>query len=157
MRKVVARITEDKVERYVVADTETLSVDEVYTNELADYGFSEADCADIATLYCAGEVGYCGIADFIDTEYAWILEVSYSGTLNYLRKKSEIDYGEMHAIFDRYMNPYYFALKLPATAGVYAELASFKNRIRGEFMLRGSDAVKLDIVGKTISVCNGSG
>ena len=157
MRKVVARITEDKVERYVVADTEKLSVDEVYKDELAAYGFSEADCADIVTLYCAGEVGYCGIADFIDTEYAWLLEVSYDGTLNYLRKKSEIDYGEMHAIFDRYMNPHYFALKLPATAGVYAELASFKNRIRGEFMLRGSDAVNLDIVRKTISVCNGSG
>lgn len=157
MRKVVARITEDKVERYVVADTETLSVDEVYKDELAAYGFSEADCADIVTLYCAGEVGYCGIADFIDTEYAWLLEVSYDGTLNYLRKKSEIDYGEIHAIFDRYMNPHYFALKLPATAGVYAELASFKNRIRGEFMLRGSGDISLDIVGKTISVCNGSG
>lgn len=157
MRKVVARITEDKVERYVVADTETLSVDEVYTNELADYGFSKDDCADIVTLYCAGEAGYCGIADFIDTEYAWLLEVSYDGALNYLRKKSEIDYGEIHAIFDRYMNPHYFALKLPATAGVYAELASFKNRIRGEFMLRGSGDISLDIIRKTISVCNGSG
>ena len=157
MRKVVARIIEDRVERFVVADTETLTVEEVYESELADYGFSKDDCADIVTLYCAGEAGYCGIADFIDTEYAWLLEVSYDGTLNYLRKKSEIDYGEMHAIFDRYMNPHYFALKLPATAGVYAELASFKNRIRGEFMLRGSDAVNLDIVRKTISVCNGSG
>ena len=157
MRKVVARIIEDSVERFVVADTETLSVDEVYKDELVTYGFSEVECADIVTLYCAGEVGYCGIADFIDTEYAWLLEVSYDGTLNYLRKKSEIDYGEMHAIFDRYMNPHYFALKLPATAGVYAELASFKNRIRGEFMLRGSGDISLDIVGKTISVCNGSG
>lgn len=157
MRKVVARIIEDRVERFVVADTETLTVEEVYESELAALGFSKDDCADIVTLYCAEEAGYCGIADFIDTEYAWLLEVSYDGALNYLRKKSEIDYGEIHAIFDRYMNPHYFALKLPATAGVYAELASFKNRIRGEFMLRGSDAVNLDIVGKTISVCNGSG
>lgn len=156
MRKVVARITEDKVERYVVADTDALTVEEVYESELAALGFSKDDCADIVTLYCAGEAGYCGIADFIDTEYAWLLEVSYDGTLNYLRKKSEIDYGEMHAILDRYMNPHYFALKIPATAGVYAELASFKNRIRGEFMLRGSDAISLDIARKTISVRSGS-
>jgi hypothetical protein len=157
MRKVVARITEDKVERYVVADTETLSVDEVYTNELADYGFSEADCSDIMALYCGGKSEFYGIADFVDTEYAWILEVSYSGTLNYLRKKAELDYGEMHAILDKNLENHYFALEIPATDRVYAELASVKNRIRGEFMLRGSDAVNLDIVRKTISVCNGSG
>lgn len=156
MRKVVARIIEDRVERFVVADTETLTVEEVYKNELAALLFSEAECADIVTLHCEREESFCGIADFIDTEYAWLLEVSYDGTLNYLRKKSEIDYGKMHTILDWYMNPYYFALKIPATAGVYAELASFKNRIRGEFMLRGSDAISLDIARKTISVRSGS-
>lgn len=157
MRKVVARITEDKVERYVVADTETLSVDEVYKDELAVYGFSEADCADIIALPCNGETAFYGIADFVDTEYAWILEVSYNGTLNYLRKKAELNYEDMHSILDKNLENHYFALEIPATAGVYAELASFKNRIRGEFMLRGSGDISLDIVGKTISVCNGSG
>lgn len=157
MRKVVARITEDKVERYVVADTETLSVDEVYTNELADYGFGGAECADIIKLPCGIETAFYGIADSVDTEYAWVLEVSYSGTLNYLRKKAELDYGKLHSVLDKNLENHYFALEIPATAGFYAELASFKNRIRGEFMLRGSDAVNLDIVRKTISVCNGSG
>ena len=60
MRKVVARITEDKVEWYGVADTETLSVDEVYESELAALGFSKDDCVDIVTLYCAGESAFFG-------------------------------------------------------------------------------------------------
>lgn len=157
MRKVVAWITEYKVERFVVADTETLSVDEVYTNELADYGFSEEECADVIALPCNGETAFYGIADFVDTEYAWILEVSHRGTLNYLRKKAELDYEEMHSILDKNLENHYFALEIPATAGVYAELASFKNRIRGEFMLRGYGDISLDIIRKTISVCNGSG
>lgn len=156
MRKVVARILDEGVERFVVADTETLSVDEVYKDELAAYGFSEAECADIITLPYNGGMAFYGIADFVDTEYAWILEVSYRGALNYLRKKAELNYGDMHSILDKNFENHYFALEIPATAGVYAELASFKNRIRGEFMLRGSGDISLDIARKTISVCSGS-